>query len=201
MSDSFASPWTGAHLTLFMGFLRQKYWNGLPFSSPEYLPNLGIVRWVLSHQGIPALFIVSTIWKEPTRPWIGEWINKLLYSQIIEYYSVLKNELSSHEKIWAKLNCILLSEKKAIWSLLPSVFPSIWVFSNESALRIRWPKYWSFSISPSNEYSGLISFRIDWFWLLSVHGLSRVFSSTIVRKHSLLALSLLYGPIYTSIHD
>ena len=54
--------------------------------------------------------------------------------------------------------------------LLPSVFPSIRVFSN--ALRIRWPKYWSFSfsISPSNEYSGLISFRIDWFDLLAVHG-------------------------------
>ena len=49
--------------------------------------------------------------------------------------------------------------------LLPSIFPSIRVFSNESALSVRWPKYWSFSysISPSNEYSGLISFRIDWF--------------------------------------
>ena len=55
---------------------------------------------------------------------------------------------------------------------LPSVFPSIWVFSNEPAFRIRWPKYWSFSfnISPSNEYSGLISFRIDWFDLLAVQG-------------------------------
>ena len=54
--------------------------------------------------------------------------------------------------------------------LLPSIFPSIRVFSNESALRIRWPKYWSFSfsISPSNEYSGLMSFRIDWFDLLAV---------------------------------
>ena len=56
--------------------------------------------------------------------------------------------------------------------LLPSVFPSIRVFSNESALHIRWPKYWSFSfsISPSNEYSGLISFRIGWFDLLAVQG-------------------------------
>ena len=56
--------------------------------------------------------------------------------------------------------------------LLPSVFPSIRVFSNESALHIRWPKYWSFSfsISRSNEYSGLISFRIDWFGLLAVQG-------------------------------
>ena len=54
--------------------------------------------------------------------------------------------------------------------LLPSIFPSIRVFSNESALCIRWPKYWcfSFSVSPSNEYSGLISFRIDWFDLLAV---------------------------------
>ena len=56
--------------------------------------------------------------------------------------------------------------------LLPSIFPSIRVFSNESALRIRWPKYWSFSfsINPSNEYSGLISFRIDWFDLFAVQG-------------------------------
>ena len=56
--------------------------------------------------------------------------------------------------------------------LLPSFFPNIRVFSNDSALRIRWPKYWSFSfnISPSNEYSGLSSFRIDWFGLLSVQG-------------------------------
>ena len=56
--------------------------------------------------------------------------------------------------------------------LLPSVFPSIRIFSNESVLHIRWPKYWSlsFSISPSNEYSGLISFRIDWFDLLAAQG-------------------------------
>ena len=54
--------------------------------------------------------------------------------------------------------------------LLPSAFPSIRVFSNESALLIRWPKYWCFSFSPSNEYSGLISFRIDWLDLLAVQG-------------------------------
>ena len=62
---------------------------------------------------------------------------------------------------------------------LPSIFPSIRVFSNELALCIRWPKYWSFSfsISPSNEYSGLIFFRIDWFDLLPAKGLSRVFSA------------------------
>ena len=54
--------------------------------------------------------------------------------------------------------------------LLPSIFSSIRVFSNEPALRIRWSKYWSFSISPSNDYSGLISFRVDWFDLLAVPG-------------------------------
>ena len=77
---------------------------------------------------------------------------------------------------------------------LPSIFPSIRVFSNESVLHIRWPKYWSFSfsISPSNEYSGLISFSIDWFDLLLSKRLSRVFSSTTIRKHQFfLALSLL----------
>ena len=68
--------------------------------------------------------------------------------------------------------------------LLPSTFPSIRVFSEESVLCIRRPKYWSFSfsISPSNEYSGLISFRIDWLDLLAVKGLSRVFSNTTVQK-------------------
>ena len=69
--------------------------------------------------------------------------------------------------------------------LLPLVFPSISAFSSESVLHIRWPKYWcfSFSISPFNEYSGLISFRIRWFALLLFKGLSRVFSSTTIQKH------------------
>ena len=69
--------------------------------------------------------------------------------------------------------------------LLPPIPPSIRVFSNESALRIRWPKYWSFSlsISPSNEYPGLVSFRMDWLDLLAVQGPSRVFSNTTVQKH------------------
>ena len=69
--------------------------------------------------------------------------------------------------------------------LPPSIFPSIRVFSNESVLRIRWPKYWSFglSISPSNEYLGLISFRMDWLNLLAVQVTLRVFSNTTVQKH------------------
>ena len=73
---------------------------------------------------------------------------------------------------------------------LPSVFSSIRVFSNESALPIMWPKYWSFSfsISPSNEYSGLISSRMEWLDLLSVQG--RVFSNTTVQKHQFFSAQL-----------
>ena len=84
--------------------------------------------------------------------------------------------------------------------LLPSIFPSIRVFSNESALHIRWPKYWSysFSISPSNEYSGLISFRTDWFDLLAVQKSS---PGPQFESINSLVLSLLYGPSLTSMHD
>ena len=84
--------------------------------------------------------------------------------------------------------------------LLPSVFPNIRVFSNESVLHIRWPKDWSFSfsISPSNEYSGLISFRIDWLDLLAVQGGSPTPQSKSIGS---LALSFLYGTTLTSIHD
>ena len=73
----------------------------------------------------------------------------------------------------------------------------------ESVLRIRWPKYWSFSfsISPSNEYSGLISFRIDWFDLLESKGLSRIFSNTTVQTHQFFGAQLsLRNPILISIH-
>ena len=86
--------------------------------------------------------------------------------------------------------------------LPPSIFPSIRVFSNESALHIRWPKYWSFSfsISPSNEYSGLISFRIDWCNLAS-RGLSRVFFNTTVQKHQFFSAQLSLCPNLTSMHD
>ena len=76
--------------------------------------------------------------------------------------------------------------------LLPSTLPSIRVFSNESVLRIRWPKYWSFSfnISPSNEHSGLISFTMDWLDLLAFKGLSRLFSNITVQKHQFFSAQL-----------
>ena len=77
------------------------------------------------------------------------------------------------------------------------------VFSNESTLHMRWPKYWSFSfsISPSNECSGLISFRMDWLDLIPVQGTLKSFSNTTVQKHQSLVLSFLYSPTLTSIHD
>ena len=116
--------------------------------------------------------------------------------------SVVSSSLQPHGLQHARLPCSLLTP--GAWSnscplmmpsnhlilccpllLLPSIFLSIRVFSNESVLYIKWPKYWSFSfsISPSNEYSGLIYFRMDWLELLAVQGFSRVFSSTIIWKH------------------
>ena len=76
--------------------------------------------------------------------------------------------------------------------LQPSIFPSIRAFSNESVLQIRWPKYWSFSfsINPVNEYSGLISFRMDSWISLQSKGLSRVFSNTTVQKHQFFGTQL-----------
>ena len=88
--------------------------------------------------------------------------------------------------------------------LLPSIFPSIRVFSNDSVLRIRWPKYWSlnFSIRPSSEHSGLISFRVDWFDLLAVQGtLKSLLTTTQFKSIKSSPLSFHYGPTLTSIHD
>ena len=88
--------------------------------------------------------------------------------------------------------------------LLLSIFPSIGVFSNELTLRIRWPKYWSFSfrVSPSNEYSGLIPFRIDWFDLFAVQGTLKESSPTPQFKSiNSSVLSFPYGPTLTFIHD
>ena len=86
--------------------------------------------------------------------------------------------------------------------LLPSIFPSIRFFSNELALHIKWPKYWSFSISPSNEYSGLISFMIDWLDLLSVQGtLKSLLQHDSLKSINSSMLSLLSGPILISVND
>ena len=86
---------------------------------------------------------------------------------------------------------------------LPSIFPSIRVFSNESVLHISWPKYWSFSfsISPSNEHPGLISFRMDWLDLLAVQGIQESSPTPQFKSINFSTPSFLYNPTLTSIHD
>ena len=95
------------------------------------------------------------------------------------------------------------SHPLSIPSPLPSVLPSIRIFSSESALRIRWPKYWSFRfrINPSNEYSGSIFFSIDWFDLLAVQGTLKSLPAPKFKSINSLSLSLLYGRAVTSIYD
>ena len=87
--------------------------------------------------------------------------------------------------------------------LLLSIFPGIRVFSNESALPIRWPKYWSFSFntSPSKENPGLISFRMDWLDLLAVQGTQESSPTPQFKSINSLVLSFLHSPTLTSIHD
>ena len=85
-------------------------------------------------------------------------------------YSMRGSSVLHHLSEFAQIDVHWISDAISPFHSLPSVFPSSRVFSNESALHIRWPKYWSFSISPSSEYSGLISFKIDRFDLLAVQG-------------------------------
>ena len=120
---------------------------------------------------------------------------------ITSFWSLLK--LMSIESVMPSNHLILCCPL----FLPPSIFPSIRVFSTESGLCIRWPKYWSFSfsfsISPSNEYSGLISFRMDWLYLLAVQGtLKSLFqhhsSEALILQHSVFFIVQLSHP---SIHD
>ena len=87
--------------------------------------------------------------------------------------------------------------------LPPSIFPSIRVFSNESVLHMRWPKYWSFSfsISPSNEYSGLISFRMDWLDFLAPRDSQESYPTPQFKSINSFVLSFLYSSTLTSMHD
>ena len=118
-------------------------------------------------------------------------LSSTVSQSLLKFMSVEPVMLSNHPILW----CPFL--------LLPLIFPSIRVFSNESALCIRWPKYWSFSfnISPSKEYSGLISFRIDWFDLLAVQGTEEPSPAPQFKSINSSVLNLLYGPTLTSIHD
>ena len=110
------------------------------------------------------------------------------------YQSLLK--LLSIESVMPS-NCLILCHP---FLLLPSIFSNIRAFSNELALCIRWPKFWSFSISPSSEYTGFISLRLTGLISLLYKELSGVFTSTTIQNHQSSLLSLLYGQTLTPIH-
>ena len=147
--------------------------------------------------------------------------NKLVLNSIQFSCSVVPDTLRPHKLQHARLPCPSLSSPllklMSIESVipsnhlilccpllpLPSIFPIIRVFSHESVLPIKWPKYWSFSfsISLSNEYSRLVSFTIDWLDLLAIQGTSRVFFKPQFKSINSLALSFLHSPTLTFIHD
>ena len=155
----------------------------------------------------------------PLSPWacILE-VDRLISTSVQFSHSVVSDSLWLHGLQHARLPCLSLTlsflKLMSIESvmhptisscrpllLLPSIFPSTRDFSNGSVVCIRWPKYWSFSFSiiPSKEYSGLISFRMDWFELLAVQGiLKRLLQHHSIKSINSSALSFLYGPTLTS---
>ena len=128
---------------------------------------------------------LSCVWPFAT-PWA---VARQAFLSITNSWSLLK--LMSIESVMPSNHLILCRPLL----LLPSIFPSIRVFSNESALHIRWPKYWSFSfsISPSNEYSGLLSLRMDWLDLLAVQGTLK----SLLQHHSSKASILQHSAFFT----
>ena len=137
-----------------------------------------------SVQSLGHVQLFVTLWTAACKPSLS----------ITNSHSLLK--LMSIESVMPSNHLILCRSLP----LLPSIFPSIGVFSNESTLHIRWPKYWSFSfsISPSNEYSRLISFRMDWLDLLAVQESSPIRQFKSINSS---ALSFRYSLTLTSIHD
>ena len=144
---------------------------------------------------LPSLSLVSSVTQSCPTPWTAACQASL---SITNSWSSLK--LISIDLVMPSNHLILCHPLL----LLPPIPPSIRVFSNESTLRMRWPKYWSFSfsISPSNEHPGLISFRMDWLDLLAVQGTLKSLLQHHSSKSSILRLStFLYRPTLTSIHD
>ena len=154
-------------------------------SSPEH----NVTSWAnVETKNFPQFFSVAQSCLTLATPWTAACQASL---SITNSWSLLK--LMSFKSVMPSNNLILCHPLL----LLPSVFPSITVFSNESVLRIRWPKYWSFSlsISPSNEYSGLISFRTAWFDLLAVQGVLK----NLLQNHNSKA-SILWHLAFFMVH-
>ena len=152
------------------------------------LPHCRQILYRLSHQRNPCMFSVQPLSHVPlfVTPWIAAHQDSL---SITNSWSLLK--LMSIESMMPSNHLIFCH----LLLLSPSIFPSIKVFSNESVLHIRWPKYWSFSFSirPSNEYSGLIFFRMDWFYLLAVQGTLK----SLLQHHSSKASILWRSAFFT----
>ena len=194
-----------------MGFSRQEYWSGLPFPFKgifltqrlnSCLLHCRQILHHLSRQGSPmehSVHFSSVQSLSRVRLFATPWTAARQSSlSITNSQSLLK--LMSIKSVMPSNHLVLCH---SIF-LLTSIFPSIRVFSNESVLHNRWPKYWSFSfsISPSSEYSGLISFRMEWFDLIAVQGALKSFLHHHSSKASnSSALSFLYNPALTSIHD
>ena len=186
--------------SLSMGFHRQEHWNVYPFPSPGYLSDPGM------EPGSPALQEDSFSSEWPGKPnyshqfssvqslshvrlFATPWTTACQASlSVTNSWSLLK--LTSVELVIPSSHLILCHPLL----LLPPIPPSIRVFSNESTLNIRWPKYWSFSfsISPSSEHPGLISFRMDWLDLLAVQGTLKSLSQHHSSKASILQRSAFF---------
>ena len=188
---------------LFMGFPRQEYWSGLPFPSPGDLPDQGLnpslLHWQvdslsLSHQGSPhvyVLFVVKLLSHVSflARPWTAAFqtpLSSTISQNLLKFVFIVSVILSK---------CLILSYPCL---LQPSIFPNISVFSNDSALHIRWPKYqnFNFSIILSNEYTGFISFGIDQFDLLAIQGTLKILFQHQNLKASILQYSAVFMVIY-----
>ena len=194
-----ATPWTAAHQTpLFVGFFRQECWSHLPFPPPGDLPHPGI-------EPVSPALIGRFFTTEPPFQFSSVAQSCPTLCDPMEcstpglpvHYQLLK--LMSIESVMPS-NHLILCHPLFLW---PSIFPSIRVFSNESVLHITWTKSWSFSfsISPSNEYSGLIFFKMDWLDLLAVQGTIKVFSKPQFKSMTSSVLNFLYSPTLTSKHD
>ena len=186
-------PWTVAYQApLSMGFPRPEYWNGLPFPPPGDLPD---PEMELTSPVTPALaggFFTTEPTGKPYCVLVSQWVQSL--SRVLLFVTTWiaarqaslsptpgVHSNSSFESVMPSSHLILCRPLL----LLPPIPPSIRVFSNESTLRMRWPKYWSFSfsISPSNDTQNWSPLGWTGWISLQSKGLSRVFSSTTVQKH------------------
>ena len=177
------NPWTIAHKSpLFMEFFRQVYWNGFPFSSPGDLPKPGIKPTYLASPSMAGAFLITRrTWEAHKLSVHCRSVQSLSHVQLFATSWTAECQASlciTNSWTSPKLMCIesVMPSSHLILChpllLLPPIPPSITVFSNESTLCMKWPKYWSFSlsISPSKEHPGLVSFRMDWLDLLAVQG-------------------------------